>query len=107
MFLDANKKVMPCVHRDLFDVTPFQSLLSVHFLSSITSRHPAGCRFPLCAVWVLLALLFGSSAVVHTSRRGAWSPPVQTGACDVRCEPPLCRCYPSVHTHMLSHFHHV
>lgn len=107
MFLDANKKRMPCVHRDLFDVTPFQSLLSVHFLNSITSRHPAGCRFPLCAVWVLLALIFGSS-VVHTSQRGAWSPPVQTGACDdVRCKPPLCRCYSSVHMHMLSHFHHV
>lgn len=46
MFLDANKKRMPCVHRDLFDVTPFQSLLSVHFLNSITSRILLAVGFP-------------------------------------------------------------
>ena len=82
IFLDANEKCMPCVHRGLLDVTPIQSVLSLRFLKSVIPRCPAGCRLPLCAV-VLLALIFGSSPVVLLSQRGAWPPPVQTGACNL------------------------
>lgn len=65
MFLDANKKCTPCVHRGLLDAAPFSpSCLCVS--ESVISHRPADCRLPLCAV-VLLVLIFGSSPMVHTS----------------------------------------